>query len=58
MVGCPVESKVGMKTIRNVSTPVSKKVSRETNVCKHVPSYGEMTREMDGFMLIGNIQKK
>lgn len=57
MVGYPVESGVGMKNIRKVSTPVSKRVSRETDVCKHVPSCGDMAGEMDGFMLIGNIQK-
>lgn len=57
MVGYPVESGMGMKNIRKVSTPVSKRVCRETDVCKHVPSCGEMAREIYGLMLIGNIQK-
>lgn len=55
MVGYPVESEVGMKNTRKVSTPISKRVCRETDVCKHVPSCGEMAG--DGLMLIGNIQK-
>lgn len=57
MVGYTVESGVGMKNIRKVSIPVSKRVSRETDVCKHVPSCGEMAGEIYRLMLKGDKQK-